>query len=435
MHDLLVIADDFTGALDTGIQFTAMGVKTRVVADSAAAFSAAECADVCAQNGSVRATEIERQEKQVLSVNTDSRPLSGQEAYERVYTLAYRARNAGVSHVYKKTDSGMRGNIGPELKAVMDAFDENVLAFIPAMPASGRVTENGIQYINGVPVNESVYGKDPFEPVRFADAADIIRSQADVDVVKVPRDAYAKVSTEYLRRTILLFDAQTQEDLFAIASVLKKKGAVKLLAGCAGFATAYQTLLEPEENAAQPMMQTGGLLALTGSQNAITIKQEEYAAAHGFTRVSLTNEQKLAGIKILEEEAWLDKLYEEVCRTDRFLLDTLDIPGCESVLSYAQTQGVDLVGIRARIPQTLGAIAGAMLQRGLDRTISMTGGDTLMGFMRHMGVKELIPVCEIGKGAVLSIMNLGERQVQIISKSGGLGEDDIFLKMFEKVRD
>ena len=33
MVKLLIIADDFTGALDTGVQFAARGAKTRVVVD------------------------------------------------------------------------------------------------------------------------------------------------------------------------------------------------------------------------------------------------------------------------------------------------------------------------------------------------------------------------------------------------------------------
>ena len=30
---LLIIADDFTGALDTGIQFTKMGVRAKIITD------------------------------------------------------------------------------------------------------------------------------------------------------------------------------------------------------------------------------------------------------------------------------------------------------------------------------------------------------------------------------------------------------------------
>ena len=45
MISLLMIADDFTGALDTGVQFAASGVETRVVVgmDGALSLPARRC--------------------------------------------------------------------------------------------------------------------------------------------------------------------------------------------------------------------------------------------------------------------------------------------------------------------------------------------------------------------------------------------------------
>lgn len=42
MVKLLIIADDFTGALDTGVQFAARGAATRVVTDLAYDFTLAD---------------------------------------------------------------------------------------------------------------------------------------------------------------------------------------------------------------------------------------------------------------------------------------------------------------------------------------------------------------------------------------------------------
>ena len=422
MQKLLIIADDFTGALDTGIRFTAMGYRTRVSADYDHRFSK------------------EKEQGRILSVSSDSRPLSGEDAYTRVYALTKRALAAGYRHFYKKTDSGVRGNIGMELKAVMDACGQTVLSFIPAMPQADRITRGGIQYIDGVPVNQSVFGKDPFEPVKFADVADIIRSQTDLKVVKVPKDGYEQTDFDHADRTVLLFDAETQEDMTAIAQVLKRNGADRLMAGCAGFAGAYGTFLGPGKETMPKPRRTEGLLALSGSQNRITIEQEAYAESHGFTRIHLTHEQKLAGEACLNAEdpsgggSWLDHLYDEIRGTDRFFLDTLDLPGQESLTSYAQRRGITKGDLREQVAQTLGCIAKDMIRRGLDYTISMTGGDTLMGFMKCTGVMELTPVCEIGRGAVLSVMDLGGKACQVISKSGGLGEVQIFEQMYEKVK-
>lgn len=417
MDKLLIIADDFTGALDTGIQFTKMGIRARIVTDYQYDF------------GQLRSGDA------LLCVSTDSRPLGPQEAYQRVFQLAVNARHAGFQYVYKKTDSGLRGNIGMELKAVMDAFGQNTMAFIPALPRLNRITRGGVQYIDGVPVKESVFGKDPFEPVIHSDIAKIIHSQTDIKVVKVPRGEYETVSWKNEEPTILLFDAETEEDMSAIAKQLKQHGKMIANAGCAGFAAGYEMMLDFEKGHPHYMQESDGLLALCGSVNQITINQVEHAQKNGFTRDPLGNEQKLgmAGASPEEEKAFFDELYQKISETDRYILDTFDLPGKEPVEAFAARHGLQLGDIRFRISDSLGRIAMEMVNRGLNYTFSMTGGDTLMGFMRHIGKTELVPICEIGKGAVLSAMRWNGKRIQVISKSGGFGEEDIFTQMYDTI--
>ena len=58
---LLILADDFTGALDTGVQFAACGIPTRVVVGEQVDFAANDAA--------------------VLVVDTETRHLPAAEAY------------------------------------------------------------------------------------------------------------------------------------------------------------------------------------------------------------------------------------------------------------------------------------------------------------------------------------------------------------------
>ena len=74
MPRLLIIADDFTGALDTGVQFAACGIPTRVVVGTAADMIRCECT--------------------VLVVDTETRHLSAKAAGKIVEVLARRAREA-----------------------------------------------------------------------------------------------------------------------------------------------------------------------------------------------------------------------------------------------------------------------------------------------------------------------------------------------------
>lgn len=419
MDRLLIIADDFTGALDTGIQFTKMGIRARIVTDYQYDFNQLRPGDA------------------LLSVNTETRPLSPQEAYQRVYELAVNARKAGFQYVYKKTDSGLRGNIGMELKAVMDAYEQKSIAFIPAFPSMNRITKDGIQYIDGVPVKESVFGKDPFEPVAYSDIEEIIHAQTDIKVIKIAPKDYENVRWENEEQTIFLFDAETDEELLAIARILTQEKKTAIVAGCAGFAANYNLMLDFEKGNPHFMQPSNGLLALCGSVNQITMDQLDYAEVHGFVRRHLNNEQKLDITRYVDEEdsKFFEELYHEISGTDRYILDTLDEPGRETVKEFSERTGTELSDIRFRIADCMGTIAMEMVGRGLNYTFSMTGGDTLMGFMKCIGIKELVPICEIGKGAVLSAMRWNGKRIQVISKSGGFGEEDVFVQMYDTISD
>ena len=75
MTELLIVADDFTGALDTGVQFASRGVSTRVFAESTGDLAAAFA------------------EVQVVVVNSETRHKTPAEAYGTVFRLAAQARD------------------------------------------------------------------------------------------------------------------------------------------------------------------------------------------------------------------------------------------------------------------------------------------------------------------------------------------------------
>ena len=122
---LLVVADDFTGGLDTGVQFARQGVATRIVVNP---------------DGTGDWTETD---VQVLVAIAESRHLSPKAAYATVFRIVAEARRAGIPYIYKKTDSALRGNIGSELSAALAASDADMLPFLPAFPRLRRTTAGG----------------------------------------------------------------------------------------------------------------------------------------------------------------------------------------------------------------------------------------------------------------------------------------------------
>lgn len=222
---LLILADDFTGALDTGVQFAACGIPTRVVVGEQVDFAANDAA--------------------VLVVDTETRHLPAAEAYAVIAKLTREAMSAGVFSIYKKTDSALRGNIGAELSALLKTSGGRQLPFLPAFPQIDRVTRDGVHYISGVPVTESPFGIDPFEPVRHARVTELIGEQTDVPAHSFPTLKEGEAVPE--QEGILVFDAGSLDDLASTGRALFRNGRPRLMAGCAGFAALLPDLMKMTE--------------------------------------------------------------------------------------------------------------------------------------------------------------------------------------------
>ena len=145
MNELLIIADDLTGAIDTGVQLAKQGISTRVIPDPE--------------------TDIQKRFSQrdeaVLVFNTESRHIHPGKAAERVKNVVKKGLISGIKKFFKKTDSTMRGNIGAELEAFMLETGQRYLAFIPAHPKLKRFTRNGFHYIDEQLLHETEFGRDP----------------------------------------------------------------------------------------------------------------------------------------------------------------------------------------------------------------------------------------------------------------------------------
>lgn len=151
---IIIIADDLTGANDTAVAFARRGLRAATV--------------LTARPGALAAQEYE-----VVAYTTESRALSPKQAYQAVYTAAHavlgcHSRRPGAM-VYKKIDSSLRGPIGAELRALLDAVPwiQRILV-APAFPAMGRTTVAGEQRIDGRPVHRTAMADDPVTPVRVS---------------------------------------------------------------------------------------------------------------------------------------------------------------------------------------------------------------------------------------------------------------------------
>ena len=410
---LLMIADDFTGALDAGVQFAKKGFSTKVM--------------VYSKDITVKAEDTD-----VLVVDAETRHKQPLEAYRTILQIVKPAAESGVSYFFKKTDSALRGNIGAELTAMLDATGRTLLNFVPAFPQMNRVTVEGIHFIDGVPVDESVFGSDPFEPVTTSNVEELIHQQCEISVQTIPA---GNAPGECREKTIAVYNCSSDSDLQKTVTALKDAGSLGLIAGCAGLAEILPEVLGWQKKEIKEPVLPEKFLVVCGSVNPITVKQLDYAEKNGFVRIRLTPEQKLNKEYFSEKDGkeWLDKFWDICSRNAKVIIDTNDPEGDNETERYAVEHNISRKEVRERIPAALGEIIGNMVQRGLKSSMLMTGGDTLLGCMHHLGDTELTPVGEYEIGIVLSQLVSNNNKTHVFTKSGGFGEETLLTDMAAKI--
>lgn len=416
MIKLFIIADDFTGALDTGVQFAAQGACTRVITDPAADLRHVD-------------PEVE-----VLVIDAETRHLSAGEAYDVVYRVVKQASEIGIPYIYKKTDSALRGNIGAELTALLSASGRKQLPFLPAFPQMNRCTVDGVHYIGDVPVAKSVFGQDPFEPVTESSVTKLIALQSDVQAISCQiSETGALAQTE----GIVVFDARSEEELALAGKRLHDAGSLHIMAGCAGFGAVLPKLL----GLAAPVLPKlpkldPRLLVLCGSVNPITVSQLEWARKNGFASMRMTPHQKLTP-GYFESEAGKAQILDwkkQLAACSTCIIDTNDEGGNEPTAQYTAEHGLTIEDVRQGISRALGQIMKQLFDCPDLGTLLITGGDTLLQCMNQMGVYEVEPIGEMAKGVVLSRFTLNGCSRFVITKSGGFGCETLMTDLVAMIR-
>ena len=414
MVKLVIISDDFTGALDTGVQFAGKNIKTKVITDLSK--------EVLAEN--------ERYSVLVVSADTGCR--SGREAYSKVRRIAESAADGGVPYLFKKTDSALRGNIGSELEAVLDAAGEKVLTFVPAFPKMGRFTKEGVQYLGDKPVHLTEFGKDPYEPVRQSRVRDIVKEQYAGAVIEKGRKAPLFLSHDAGEKTIVIYDAATDEDMEEIAEQLAGQETAAM-AGCAGLADALSKVLRLEKRQRVAADPRPPLLVICGSVFPVTKRQLAYGESHGFIRISLGRRDRIIPdfVRTKRGKEFLAQAWQQLQSGRPVLIDTMDQEEDGEIAPSPEEKQA----LRKVIADNLGCVARSLLRRGTNRTLMVIGGDTLKTVMEKLDCSGVEPVAEVFDGTVLFYLDTEFGELPVLSKSGGFGHEALLTdleKMLEE---
>ncbi|MCB2262398.1 MAG: four-carbon acid sugar kinase family protein [Candidatus Thiosymbion ectosymbiont of Robbea hypermnestra] len=235
---VVVIADDLTGAADTGVQFAAGGAPVYLMPAEALSPAHSPWPDGAAG----------------ISLYTASRDLSAQAAGERVQAAARALPDPRPRWLYKKIDSCLRGNPGAEIDALLDALGFAAALVAPALPAQGRATIDGIHRVRGAPLAQTRFARDPVRPIISSVVAEILARQSHHKIGGLSLADYGDsgrlqgaVRRERERGCrLIVCDAAEQAHLDRIAALVIQSPESLLPVGSAGLAASLAGQLLPQ---------------------------------------------------------------------------------------------------------------------------------------------------------------------------------------------
>lgn len=412
---IVVIADDLTGANDSGVQFARKGLRTAVVLKEH--------------------VKEDQTDYEVLIHDTDSRSVLPAIAYERTKAVLKRQGTEQIDLLYKKIDSTMRGNVGAELDAVYDAAEPHFVFFTPAYPQNGRQVKDGLLYLNGSLLHETEFARDPKTPMRESYIPAIVESQSKRKVGLVSgtllhegRDALMERLEVFRRegKPYILFDAWTEEDLTLIAEAALELPCRIVYAGSAGLANAlvsgsHSVATTRLNRTAQPV------LTVIGSVNPRSREQlNALLTLSGVVGIELRAQVAVRDEVAIQRE--LERILSEAASTTGSRGIVLFTSGdMQAVVESGQAQGLTPSQVSDRIACLLGrAAAGLIVHHQVER-VTLTGGDTAKQVCECLNIARFEPLDEIEPGVPLGKL-VGGRTLYGVTKAGGFGSEQVLVR-------
>ena len=390
---LAVVADDLTGAMDTGVQFAKCGLQTAVML-----------------------TEGELAVGEVVVVSTDSRSVTAAEAYHRTTVLGPQLTDRLV---YKKIDSTMRGNIGPEIEGLLDSMGLERALVTPSFLAAGRTVVNGFHRVHGVLLAESSFARDPLWPATESHVPTMLARQSKRAVGHLAVSVVEEGSQAVMRALaaepapIVAADAASASHLQTLASALVELKDTWLPCGSAGLAQEWRAALKLVASEGVPFRWpelARPVLVVAGSRNPTTQKQLRQAA-----ETCELNLVALFGPTAKER----DERQAQVLK----LLDQGSNAALTTSFS-AYEPGEDI-----RMAEALADATVLILQKSSVAGLIITGGDTARATCGALGATAVQLVGEVQAGVPAGTLVSGPHDgLRVVTKAGGFGDELVVVQ-------
>ena len=417
MQKILIVADDFTGANDTGVQFRKQNLKSTVITNI---------------------SDIKKTIKEcdVLIVDTESRSDTSKTAYNKSFEIGKSVKSFNLPYIYKKLDSTMRGNIGAEISGLMDSLDIRYAVIAPALPLYGRTTMDGMVYVNGVLLSETETAHDPKAPVKESGIGAILATQTDKksdvisykDIKLNERLLADKIENLMQKGTrLIIADAIEEADLERLASALSLLDQRILVAGSTGLAGHLTDYFRLERKRKINMVFAGSVSEVTMKQLTHTIDNLDVAlidieVSRLFTKDKDLEKKRITGLIKESSIKGQDVILRSAASKDVVLKSFDD--GLKA--------GIDRFKVSETIAEFIGEIAGSVINESEINGVLFTGGDIAIKAARRMGISGTAIINEILPGIPCGHFTDNRfASIKIVSKAGGFGKEDAVTEVLK----
>jgi D-threonate/D-erythronate kinase len=422
MAQCLIIADDLTGANATGVLLHKVGYSTYTVIDPADSDRTQVCSCDC------------------LLYPTDSRSRSPRDAYKMVFDATTMLKRCDTKLFSKRIDSTLRGNLGQETDAMLDALGSGYIALVaPCFPSSGRIVCGGYMLVNSVPLHKTAAAMDPKNPVTTSRVEDIFRSQSKYSVAAIDLESLHK-GKEYVRKQIvslagqgiktILFDCISDDDLELIADAGIASDVPFISVGPGPFtATVIKKTITP-----QTEKNNGAILLVIGSVNPVTKMQVDEILPSRDIFVSIVEPEKLVASVDSREKEITRVINATLSASGDFHIFAIIGAGIDpdkriNLSAYEELRGCSDEELSTSINESFAAMTAAILDKNPDiRALYTSGGDITVAVCKALDVSgirlhsEVLPLAAYG-----DLCGGKYNGLKIITK-GGMAGDKYALK-------
>lgn len=390
MKKILLIADDYTGANDTGIKIAERGYEVEV---------------------SLKTDEVI--ESDICVIDTESRNISGNDARKIINKTLNSINNLdNYLFIYKKVDSTLRGNIKEECEEIIKYYKPEIVIFNPAYPVLGRKIIDGIHFVNDLRLKETEFASDPEKPVEEDDIRKIFDTTSCHHTLEEVRNGLT------IEEGVNTFDTELDSDLAEIAKKCLDLNKKILYIGSAGLCDALFDELIIKDPA----------LAIVGSvskENEMTV---DYCAKMGVKVLELTLKD------------FVEDKYENTLKT---ALETLDagedllITTSKNRKSYDESKlYLENKGLNQdeEFRNLIEVLVEEIVIKSKLSGLFITGGTTAFNALKALKASGTVLLRELEPGIIISEIKGLESELLMVSKAGAFGNERTIYNSLAEIR-